>query len=76
MYCLTRALRGSVRIDELVAPQRVELDVDRKAALAVLDQVRRLRHMKRTRDEQDVIGAHHAVLLFTVVPSTIGRMSR
>ena len=64
MYCLTRALRGSVRMRmNSSRPSGCELDADRKTALQLGDQIRRLRHVKRAGgDEQDVIGAHHAVL--------------
>ena len=49
--------------DELVTAQRLELDPNRKPSLQLGNQVRRLRHVERAgRNEQDVIGAHHAVL--------------
>ena len=48
---------------EVVARERLELDADRKAALQLGNQVRRLRDVERAGgDEQDVIGLHHAVL--------------
>ena len=43
-------------------PSALELDADRKAPLQLGNQIGRLRHVERAGgDEQDVIGAHHAV---------------
>ena len=58
-----RTLGLGENADELGLAERVELHANRKAALELGNQVRRLRDMKRAGgDEQDVIGAHHAVL--------------
>ena len=58
-----RVLRLGQDADEVVLAERLELDADREAALQLGDQVGRLRHVERAGgDEQDVIGAHHAVL--------------
>ena len=58
-----RAARLGEDAHELRLAERLELDADRKAALQLGDQIRRLRHVERAGgDEQDVIGAHHAVL--------------
>ena len=58
-----RAARLGQDADELVLAERLELDADRKAALQLRNEIRRLRDVERARgDEQDVIGAHHPVL--------------
>ena len=61
---LDQGALGSVRMrTNSACPSALELDADRKAALQLGDQVGRLRHMERAGgDEQDVVGAHHAVL--------------
>src|SRR5512134_2361481 len=47
---------------EVGGGERIELDADREAALQLGNQVGRLREMERpARDEQDVVGLHHAV---------------
>ena len=64
MYCLISALFGSVRMRTNSAlPERLELHADREAALELRNQIRRLGYVERAGgDEQDVVGAHHAVL--------------
>ena len=58
-----RAARLGEDPHELRATERLELDANRKAALQLGNQIARLRHVKRAGgDEQDVVGAHHAVL--------------
>ena len=58
-----RVLRLGEDADEVSLRQGVELDADREAALELGDQVGRLGDVKRAGgDEQDVIGAYHAVL--------------
>ena len=58
-----RVARLGQDADELVLAERLELDADRKAALQLGNQIRRLRDVKRAGgDEQDVIGPHHPVL--------------
>ena len=58
-----RAARFGENADELVLAERLELDANRETALQFRDEVRRLRDVKRAgRDEEDVIGPHHAVL--------------
>src|SRR5215469_2538220 len=57
-----RVLRLGEDADEILFLERLQLDADRQAALKFRDQVRGLGHMKSARgDEQDVIGADHAV---------------
>ena len=58
-----RAPRLGEDAHELRLAERLELDADREAALQLRNQVRRLRDVERAGgDEQDVIGADHAVL--------------
>ena len=58
-----RRIRLGQDANEVLDLERIELDADRKAALQLGNQVRRLRHVERAGgDEQDVIGLHHAVL--------------
>ena len=58
-----RALRLGEDADEVLAAERLELDADRKAALQLGNQVRRLRDVERAGgDEEDVVGLDHAVL--------------
>ena len=58
-----RAARLGENADELGLAERLELDANRKPPLQLGNQIRRLRDVKRAGgDEQDVIGAHHAVL--------------
>ena len=57
-----RAARLGENADELFLPERFELDANRKAALQLGNEIRRLRDVERAGgDEQDVIGPHHAV---------------
>jgi len=47
------------------------------AGLQFRQKIRRFRQMERARgDEQNVVGAHRAVLVATVVPSISGNRSR
>ncbi len=58
-----RAPRLGEDAHELGLAERVELDADREAALQLRNQIRRLRDVERAGgDEQDVVGADHAVL--------------
>ena len=55
-------LRLGQDANEIVDRQRIQLDANRKAALQLGNQVRRLGDVKCAGgDEQNVIGAHHAV---------------
>ena len=58
-----RVLRLGQDADEIVAPERFELDANRKAALKLGNQVRRLRDVERARgDEENVVRLDHPVL--------------
>ena len=58
-----RILRLGEDLDEVVLFERVELDSDREATLQLGDEVRDLRDVEGTsRNEQDVVGLHRAVL--------------